>query len=436
MKNYFLVFAVFMMSHVMGAIINVSPGLNTIQPALINAASGDLVVLLPGTFTMTFFFAPIEVDNLSIEGSGVGVSIVDASALTTAFVVSADNAQIFRATFIQNNSSGTLIDGGTGFNITIRDVEIQQGLNAITQTGGSITVRNSVFTPLVATGALSRSLFLSGPVGSVVIENNVVNPHVPGAQGMQFCTIQSQGGTLASADITLKNTTMGNANALESLFFMDGLGGIAGSCSLLAEGNVFQAQEGSLLFSALANFPADLFSSINVLNNIDMSNPSGGYKGLVAFTGTPEASQDWNVATDPTAIFQVSNNVTAVDAITEPNWEAAALDGLFGLNSLVYSGLNLDIGVPVTNAFWRQFLENFAAQTNVVNALSWVNPESGTLRFNIFKNSVTEIYQSVPAKPGTNIFLDYGQSLNQDTVYYVQSVALNGASTLVPLVRF
>ncbi len=127
-----------------------------ISSAADEAVSGDTIFLCAGTF---HFNEQVVLDvvaagnNLTFQGAGKGVTVLDADGSTTRFFHAQDVSLTFRDLTMQNGSSGDYVgvvwgEGTTNFNIqrsAFKNNYASSGMGVIFSRNGSITVTDSIF---------------------------------------------------------------------------------------------------------------------------------------------------------------------------------------------------------------------------------------------------------------------------------------------------
>lgn len=419
-----------------------TPGLNTLQPAVFAASPNDTLVLASGgIYTLTLVGGSVLVNKaLTIQGAdNTALVITTDDSLNTMFSIASSNVTITNFTAKHDGQTGSAdtVFAVTALdltNIVFSDLIIQYTEIGISSRKSTLTIQDNFFESISGPSNDHRAIILDGTTGSTLVKDNTFNSNTGGTKGTFFLLVTSNAGVRTiSGNLTLEgNTLLPGEDPLKQFFVMESFNGPIGGFVLTANGNEFSANRGSFIFFSTIDKPANIFSSVVMTNNIDSSDPSSGYKGLLGFDGIPGLPK-FDVATDPESIFSFSGNSLAVNAITADPWDPIAPGGVLGVDTEVY---NVSFFVPAPDPSTtkvQQIEERFPTQGDIINILTWRNPIIGIDSFNIYRDSPFNLIANVPAQPISNFFLDHQRQEDESVTYFLQSVFNGITSGLTPI---
>jgi hypothetical protein len=172
---------------------------SSIQAAVDEASSGEIVDVMPGTYEE---LVHVDVDDLSLIGSGIGNSIIDGPADAQpqgAVDIDADNVTVQGFTVIkrdvnQNRVAIGVMDGRTG--TTLRDLDVSAPSYDVEAAGE----------PIIG------SVQFGQPIGDITIDNVTTDRSI----GISL---------LADAEVTITNSTVSDSNTEGIWLFWNGAAG-------------------------------------------------------------------------------------------------------------------------------------------------------------------------------------------------------------------
>jgi hypothetical protein len=390
---------------------------STVSAAISAAANGDVIRLLAGnTFTIT---STINVNKaLVIEGEDQGSCMINPTN-SVASTISVSVSGVTLRNFTVNNSSTSSVATAVAVGPNLSGVVID-GLKINTGEFG-VSVRSSAFEitrcSFVSTQNDShRFIVVYDNQGDSLISGNTWS-ELPSTTSGRFLLLSSLGGTFQGS-LTVSNNSQGTG-PLQQFLIMEAFP--AGShFSLIVDGNSYAPTSGGVIFYSTATKPLDIFSLIQVSNNMDSGTHGAG---IIKIDGDTLGGPLFDIATDPSQLFDMYGNSTKV--ITAPNYVAAAGSGQIGYNSTVYNPFY--VSLPPSSLSVDQYEIRFPLQGDIVQRLTWENTDPQHIKqFNIYQDALNHFV----AQTGGTSWERHSCVPGSNVVYYVTSVDIFGNESL------